>query len=73
MARSEGVTLSEFMRLMDRRYRNSYEARRAVPGEVQAFLDRCVEKGLLSTHVDSSGLTRYRATSRLAAAFGDLT
>jgi hypothetical protein len=73
MARNEGVTLAEFMRLMERRYRNSYEARRVLPGEAQAFLDRCVQQDLVVMRVGHDGITRYSATAHLTAAIGDLT
>ena len=66
------MTVVEFMRLMERRMPRSYKAGRNAPGEIFAFLGRCVERGLLRAEVGRDGLTRYRPTASLVMTLGDL-
>jgi hypothetical protein len=72
MARNEGVTLTEFAELLSRRRVELRGPRTASLRDTEEFLDRCIERGLVTRAVDLDGRTRYRPTIDLTLMFGEI-
>jgi hypothetical protein len=70
MEPSDGITVNEFVRLMQNHATRGSSVTALSHSAAFSYLQGCVEQGLLSVEVGRDGLTRYRPTARLLLAFG---